>query len=895
MKQLTRHFSRSMGRWLMALMLVMFSSLAAKAAEAYACYTPSNTTLTFYYDNQRSSRPGTTYDLNTGSGMPKWYLDHVHTDVTKVVFDPSFASARPTTTIYWFYYMQQLTSITGLCYLNTSEVTNMKNMFSGCYALTSLDLSNFNTANVTDMQYMFYSCNALTSLDLSSFNTANVTNMHFMFVHCTGLTSLDLSSFNTANVTMMQHMFWNCSGLTSLDLSSFNTSKVMNMYGMFWGCSALTSLDLSHFNTAKVTDMHYLFYDCSALTNLDVSHFNTANVTDTHYMFNGCSSLTSLDLSSFNTANVTKMEYMFNNSSNLRTIYVGDGWSTAAVTASNKMFFGCNSLVGGQGTTFDANHINAEYAHIDGGPSNPGYFTEKCLEAYACYTPSNTTLTFYYDFERASRPGTIYDLNTGVDNPEWRIDGTYANVTKVVFDPSFIGARPSSTHGWFDEMRHLNSITGTEYLNTRNVYSMGNMFHNCTSLTSLDVSRLNTRAAQIMASMFEGCESLTSLDLSNFNTNNVYDMRLMFSNCLNLETIIVSSKWNTFYTDYSGNMFLNCASLVGGQGTTYDPNHVDKSYAHIDGGPSNPGYLTVGKEAYACYVQIPKTLTFYYDDQRSSRTGTKYDLNYDNEDPVWPSSAKQVSIDPSFADYRPQTTYHWFKGMSNIQSITGINYLNTSMVENMSGMFITCTSLTSLDVSHFNTANVRDMSDMFSYCTHLTSLDVSHFNTANVTDMHNMFNYCIGLTSLDLGSFSTSKVTDMSKMFYNCGNLTTIYAGSGWTTDAVTNSYDMFQDCTSLVGGMGTTYDANHTDKTYAHIDLGSSNPGYFTEKPSFTRGDVNGDSNVSITDVTTLINYLLSGDATGVNLEAADCDQNGQIKIGDVTALINYLLSGQW
>ena len=60
-------------------------------------------------------------------------------------------------------------------------------------------------------------------------------------------------------------------------------------------------------------------------------------------------------------------------------------------------------------------------------------------------------------------------------------------------------------------------------------------------------------------------------------------------------------------------------------------------------------------------------------------------------------------------------------------------------------------------------------------------------------------------------------------------------------------------------------------------------------------RGDVNGDGQVKISDVTTLINYLLSGDASAINLDAADCNEDGQIKISDVTALINYLLSGQW
>ena len=132
-------------------------------------------------------------------------------------------------------------------------------------------------------------------------------------------------------------------------------------------------------------------------------------------------------------------------------------------------------------------------------------------------------------------------------------------------------------------------------------------------------------------------------------------------------------------------------------------------------------------------------------------------------------------------------------------------------------------------------------------------------------------------------------------MFCRCTNLTTIYVGDGWNTEGVTtsNSAYMFYGCTSLVGSQGTTYDASHVDAAYAHIDGGPSNPGYFTA--GFIRGDVNNDGQVKISDVTALINYLLSGDTSGINLQAADCNQNGEIKIGDVTALINYLLSGTW
>ena len=144
--------------------------------------------------------------------------------------------------------------IEGLENLDTSNVTNMADMFHYCKSLTSLDVSSFDTSKVTDMSYMFYNCSKLTSLDVSKFITSNVTRMDYMFYGCSKLTSLDVSKFNTSKVTSMYRMFKSCSSLTSLDVSSFDTSNVTSMYSMFESCSSLTSLDLSKFDTSKVTD-----------------------------------------------------------------------------------------------------------------------------------------------------------------------------------------------------------------------------------------------------------------------------------------------------------------------------------------------------------------------------------------------------------------------------------------------------------------------------------------------------------------------------------------------------------------------------------------------------------------------------------------------------------------
>ena len=130
---------------------------------------------------------------------------------------------------------------------------------NGLKDIKDLDLSNFNTSNVTDMSEMFCDLENLAFFDLSNFDTSNVTNMSYMLAGMNSLTFLDLSNFNTPKVTDMSGMFDALSGLTSLDLSNFDTSKVTNMYAMFANMSSLISLNLSNFDTSKVTNMRYMF------------------------------------------------------------------------------------------------------------------------------------------------------------------------------------------------------------------------------------------------------------------------------------------------------------------------------------------------------------------------------------------------------------------------------------------------------------------------------------------------------------------------------------------------------------------------------------------------------------------------------------------------------------
>ena len=232
------HDNPKPGMCLFLMLVAIFLCLQKVAAqEAYAVLSTDRTTLTFYYDTKMELREGTKYDnLNFGYNDPDWYNDGGYQTITKVVFDDTFAEARPTCTNYWFVEMTGLTSISGMKNLNTSEVTSMAGMFAFCSVLTNLDLSSFDTQNVTSMTNMFYGCSSLTSLDLSNFNTKNVKYKNGMFKGCSSLTSIDIPN---AFANIDNDMFEVCSNLASVTIPN-SVGSIGNT--AFRDCSKLTSV-----------------------------------------------------------------------------------------------------------------------------------------------------------------------------------------------------------------------------------------------------------------------------------------------------------------------------------------------------------------------------------------------------------------------------------------------------------------------------------------------------------------------------------------------------------------------------------------------------------------------------------------------------------------------------
>ena len=945
----------------------------------YAVLSADGKTLTFYADGKLLQHTEQTYSMNDSSSDPDWIDNIVNKKITTVVFDASMASARPTTTNNWFTNMNQLTNITNLEYLNTSEVTRMNQMFYGCENLKSLDLSHFNTSKVTEMELMFYECKSLTSLDLSSFNTSNVDYMGSMFYGCSSLVNLNLSSFNTSNVRYMQEMFYGCSSLVTLNLNSFNTAKVTDMDYMFYNCSSLTTVSVgSGWDMTPVLRCEEMFLQCYNI----IGELGTTY--DSGYVGEEAAHVDRADYPGyFVSADYLTVPYaLLSADKKTLTLYHDGQRGTHRTQKTYSINMADNEEPGWyqDESMYDITQVVIDPSFADARPTSTYYWF-----GHMNVLNGITGMKYLNTSEVTNMAGMFEECNVLTS-----LDVSHFDTKKVknmadmfegcneltALDVSGFDTRNvTNMYGMFAACSSLTAIDVRNF-DTQKVTNMSSLFFSCNSLTSLDVSFLNTANVTNMVYMFGDCENLTSLDLRNFNTTKVTDMSHMFAGCTNMRTICVGDGWSTANVTQSGYMFTSCTNLVGGAGTVFDKNHVDAEYAHIDGGQTNPGYFvdySFNDTPYALLSADGTTLTFYKDSQRLTRSERTYNLNTDKQVPGWlgnngNSNITTVVFDPSFADVRPMTTYKWFYMVYFLNNITGLENLNTSEVTDMSymfgstnlenldlstfdtqnvtdmsymfgdnnvltsvnvssfdtqnvmymeGMFYECSALTALDLSSFNTQNVKSFKDMFFDCVGLTSLDLSHFDTQNAETMNGMFIDCTGLTELNLSGFNTEHVDDMNSMFsgwssltkldlsdfdtsslltaefmfLNCTNLQTIYVGNGWDMTYVGESAGMFFFCSSIVGGMGTTYDANHVDKAYAHIDGGADNPGYFTKKPVLILGDANGDGVVSIADVTAVVGHILGQPVGYFNAYAADVNHSGSVTIADAKIIVEVLL----
>ena len=506
---------------LMLLMLLllpagMVAQTEASSSKYIATYESSTQTLTF------KEFVGETLPENSAWVEDKQTVATINNNIgngtiVHIVFDKSFSTYTPTSLHSFFYYLTKLETITGLEYLNTAKVTNMRKMFSGCSSLTSLDVTHFNTAKVTDMSYMFANCVALTSLDVTNFNTENVANMERMFIGCSALLSLDVTNFNTAKVTNMERMFSFCKALTTIYASSkFVTPQVSNSIRMFYNCEKLKGE--VEWKKDKATDKTYAKIEGGYFSG-GIPRVKYADGTLTFFL----TSKETLGENEYELNSGKNLPEWVKHTFSITKVVFDTSFANARPTSCYKWFFWCENLNQVEGIK----NLNTKEV------------TDMADMFYECRDLSSLDVSGFNTEKVTDMSGMFYECIS----------------LKLLDVAKFNTANVKNMSNMFYRCYNLDLLNVTNF-NTENVTNMQGMFYSCSALTTIYAS-------------------------DNFVTGKVTEGIDMFSNCTNLKGFIDyknnSDKTDHIFANYKTGYFTKLVGKNGDEkiGATGEPLATD--------------------------------------------------------------------------------------------------------------------------------------------------------------------------------------------------------------------------------------------------------------------------------------------------------------------------------
>ena len=248
----------------------------------------------------------------------------------------------------------------------------------------------------------------------------------------------------------------------------------------------------------------------------------------------------------------------------LKTIYVTDLWNTDALTEDGSMFYKAYDLTGEKGTSYSTYSYNAyyldlysnyepfgkEFAHIDGGASNPGYLT---------YKGHNKDFSLLQD-HLGSINSTIRDAGTSVVNFREATEEEYNEVKDSLTDSNLISLdySPYPTYMWIDGENVL------YYSEASIIYTNASLYDGIyyTDLVNIDLSGWDTSLLATTQDLFPLSPRLEQVDLSGWDTSRLVEVSNMFGKCPSLTTVYVSDSWDLSNTTNSTNMFSESVSIV---------------------------------------------------------------------------------------------------------------------------------------------------------------------------------------------------------------------------------------------------------------------------------------------------------------------------------------------
>ena len=521
---------------------------------------------------------------------------------------------------------------------------------------------------------------------------------------------------------------------------------------------------------------------------------------DCSYLFDGIQYLFTLDLKNADTSNVTDMTGMFIGLAAEKIDLTG--FDTSNVTSMCAMFSWTfvNDI---DFSSFDTSKVTDMSAMFT-------YSSINVLDLSSFDTSNVTSMASMFD--GCNNLETIYVGDKwsveNIDIDQYGDDAMFADCIVLngskgtVYDPAYTNSEYAridggeEAPGYFSavgdkqDLSYFDEKTGTLHLSgyvKNDTYNLGVKLPE--GVTKEDVISIVAEEGTVLPAncnaLFIGMTSLETVDLKNASSSNVRITSMMFDDCVNLVSIDFGG-FNTSKVESMYSMFAGCASLE-----TIDLSSFDTSNVY---------------DFFAIFKNC--------------------------------SSLKEIDL----SGFDTSNALFFASMFENCESLVTLDLsgFDTSNVYDTYNMFAGCTSLESIDLSSFDTSNVSYMDSMFAGCASLEAIDLSGFNTKNVMMMDSMFADCASLVTLDLSKFDTTNVSSMSYMFAGCSELTTIYAGSGFIIlNALNSAPGMFENCYSLVGGKGTTYDPLKTGIEYAHIDGGRLLPGYFTADPNIVENTV--------------------------------------------------------
>ena len=605
-----------------------------------------------------------------------------------------------------------------------------------------------------------------------------------------------------------------------------------NSSGLFSNLKNLQTIQgLENLDISQVTNMSRMFEYCEGLTKLDLGSWNTSNVENVRFMLNGCINLLELNLKNWSTLKVSYdgLYAMLNECKSLSKLVLGPETILTSVLLPDVPEVG--TKVPGTDKTVTASC----WVATSGYHTGQLYTSEELMTMQNRYDTTTyewsvqpiqpiflmqgTWGTSKWDYTQKGKDYILHLYAGTLGTPGYEGIGSLnaafeQQLTQIVIDPGVIANQNSS--GLFSNLKNLQTIQGLENLDISQVTNMSRMFEYCEGLTKLDLGSWNTSNVENMSWMFNECTNLLELNLKNWSTlkatyNGHY---AMLNHCNSLsklvlgpETILTGavlpdvpevgtkipgtnktvkdSRWIVTGGYHTGQRYTSedLMAIYGrDQTTTYEWAIHPISSIQGTWGTSKWDYIQKGAE-FILYLHAGTLGTPGYEGIGSLNKNFEKELT-------------KIVIDPGVI--ANQNSKELFSGLFNLKTIQGLENLDTSQVTDMSGIFDSCESLTSVDLSNFDTTQVITMKNMFFNCESLTSVDLSNFDTTQVTTMENMFFNCESLTSVDLSNFNTSQVIDMHGMFQYCKSLVNLDV-SHFNTSKVTDMFEMFYGCQSLV------------------------------------------------------------------------------------------------